>query len=118
MFGQSPPVFLANSTTTDRAAPETEASTHAGRCGWQRYVSLLPVYYLCTPNYIFNSAVGEQRTVSLKDGTRVELDTNSRALVKLDQDQDARMAILTSDEAVTIILLQWRVAVLPVNASS
>jgi transmembrane sensor len=44
-----------------------------------------------------STAVGEQRTLNLEDGTRVELNTNSRLLVKYDH--DTRTVILESGEA-------------------
>jgi transmembrane sensor len=44
-----------------------------------------------------NTAIGEQRTLNLEDGTRVELNTDSHLVVKYDH--DARTVILQSGEA-------------------
>jgi len=44
-----------------------------------------------------NTVVGEQRTLNLEDGTRVELNTNSHLVVKYDR--STRTVVLTSGEA-------------------
>lgn len=44
-----------------------------------------------------NTVVGEQRTLNLEDGTRVELNTNSHLVVKYDR--SARTVVLTAGEA-------------------
>jgi transmembrane sensor len=100
------------------------------------------------------TAVGEQRTLNLDDGTRVELNTDTHLLVKYDQ--HARTVVLESgeayfqvaherrpfiviagerkilalgtaftvrrdesvDDAITVTLIEGRVAVAPVNADS
>jgi transmembrane sensor len=100
------------------------------------------------------TAVGEQRTLNLDDGTRVELNTDTHLLVKYDR--QARTVVLESgeayfqvaherrpfmviagerkilalgtaftvrrdesaDDAITVTLIEGRVAVAPVNADS
>jgi len=100
------------------------------------------------------TSVGEQRTLNLDDGTRVELNTNTRLRVKFDR--QTRTVILqsgeayfqvahehrpfiviagerkiqalgttftvrrdeTSDDAVTVTLIEGRVAVAPLNADN